>query len=302
MKKNSRVPRILGIVIASLFVLFGTSACGYEKSAPDQIGLHYDGGPFAGVGFKGIIKPASKKWFGPGDKVYFYPIGQRTYDSTGDNGAESGPVTSTSKDSVEMSTPISITFSLKTDADSIRAFHEKVGIKYQAYMDGDKTSDGWKRLLAFYIGQSIETTLDREIANYNWRDLYNKPEIRLALQDAVNKDLPTLVKQKIQGDYFDNFSAQVQKPDPTNDDLKKSIADAQNNIAAAQAAQAKAQADLATAKAQIALQQAEAAKKKADISAYGSVEEYNKAQCIQAGCNPYQPTYVVNGTTPSQTK
>lgn len=292
MRKSTRK---IPLLLALLVVLFGASACGYEKTAPDQIGLHYDGGPFAGVGFKGIIQPASKKWFGPGDKVYFYPIGQRSYDATGSKGAERGPITSVSSDSVEMSTRISVTFSLKTDEKSIRAFHEKVGIKYHAYMDGDSITQGWKDLLSFYIGQSVETTLDREVANYHWRDLYNKPEVRVALQAAIDRDLPDLVKNKIQGDYFDNFSAQVQKPDVSNESLKQSIADTQNNIAQAQAAQAKAQADLLTAQAQIKLQQAQAQKTKADIGAYGGVDGYNRHECIVHGCNPYQPTYIYGG-------
>jgi len=295
MRKNSR--KIL-TALGLLALLFGTSACGYEKTAADQIGLHYDGGPFAGVGFKGLVEPASKKWFGPGDKIYFYPIGQRTYDATGGPGAERQAINSVSSDSVEMSTKISVTFQLKTDEKSIRAFHEKVGIKYKAFMDGDSTSKGWKNMLDFYIGQTIETTLDREVANYHWRDLYNKPEIRVALQDAINKDLPTLVQQKIQGDYFDNFSAQVQKPDVTNEALKQSIADTQNNIAQAQAQQAKALADLATAKAQVAVAQAEAAKKAAEIRGYGGVDNYNKHECIQAGCNPYQPTFIYGAPQP----
>lgn len=283
--------RKASLILSMLTIMFGATACGYSKTAPDQIGLHYDGGPFAGVGFKSIVEPATKKWFGPGDKIYFYPAGQRTYDATGGKGAERESISSVSKDSVEMSTKISVTFQLKTDKDSIRAFHEKVGIKYKAYMDGDNTSKGWRNLLDFYIGQSIETTLDREIANYNWRDLYNKPQIRVALQDAINKDLPSLVQQKIQGDYFTDFSAQVQKPDVTNNSLKQSIADSQNNVAQAQAQQAQAQAQLATARAQLALQQVNAQKQRALIAGFGGIEGYLKWYCIDHGCNPYQPSY-----------
>ena len=292
--------RKIALLLALLGVLFSTSACGTHSAstAADQVGLHYLGGPFSAKKYNSYIPASTKKWFGPGDKEYFYPAGQRTYDATGGKDAERGAITSVSQDSVEMSTKISVTFNLKTDEDTLRKFHEKVGIKYKAYMKDDETSAGWKRLLEFYLGQSIETTLDREVANYKWRDLYNKPEIRVALQDAVNKDLPDLVKSKIGAEYFDSFSAQVQKPDVTNEALKQSIADVNNNIAQAQAQQAKAQADLATAKAQVAVAQAEAAKKAAEIRGYGGVDNYNKHECIAQGCNPYQPTIVYGAPQP----
>ena len=299
-----KATRLVAFPLVLLGVLLSTTACGTHSvsTAADQVALHYEGGPFSSKKYASYVPASTKKWFGPGDREFLYPLNQRNFDATGGSGAERGPITSTSKDSVEMSTPISVTFYLKTDEKTLREFHEKVGLRFKAYMREDDVSEGWRDMLAFYVGQSLETTLDREVANYNWRDLYNNPQIRVALQQKVDSELPALVENKIGAKYFETFSAQVQKPDPTNEDLKRSIAAAQNNIATAQAAKAKAEADLATARAQIALQQAEAAKKRADISAYGSVEEYNKAQCIQAGCNPYQPTYVVNGTTPSQTK
>jgi hypothetical protein len=275
------------------------SACGTHSvsTAADQVALHYSGGPFSSKAYRSYVPASTKKWFGPGDKEYMYPAGQRTYDATGGKKAERDSITSVSADSVEMATKVSITFQLKTDEKSLRAFHEKVGIKYKAYMDGDETSEGWRTLLDFYIGQSLETTLDREVANYNWRDLYNKPEIRVKLQAEVNKELPDLVRAKIQGDYFYDFSAQVQKPDVTNDALKQAIADSQNNVAKAQAQQAQAQAQLATAQAQLALQRVEAQKQRALIAGYGSTDAYLKALLIQQGGNPYQPSYGAPQTT-----
>lgn len=294
--KNAK--RIVGLIVG-LFLVLSTTACGTHSvsTAPDQVGLHYLGGPFSAKKYNSYIPSSTKKWFGPGDKEYLYPSGQRSYDATGGQDAERDAITSVSQDSVEMSTKLSVTFQLKTDEKTLRQFHEKVGIKYRAYMEGDSISKGWKNLLQFYMGQSIETTLDREIANYKWRDLYQKPQIRVALQEAVAKELPDLVKQKIQGDYFYDFAVQIQKPDVTNDTLKQAIADTQNKVAQAQAAQAQAQAQLATAKAQLALQQVEAQKQAAIIRGYGGIDGYLKWYCIDHGCNPYQPSYGAPQTT-----
>lgn len=300
-KKKFAVLALAGLTLA-------TAGCTVASTDADQTALHYEGGSFSSKKYASIVGPSKRDTFGPGDKIYYYPNGQRSFDATGGPGAEHAPYTSSSKDSVELATPLSVTFELKTDEASLRKFHELIGLKYKAYYEDDTKdptgiSAGWGKVLDFYIGQSIDQTVDRVLAGYAWRDAYGKAEVRNDIQAEVLKDLPTAVATKMQatdiGGFFTSFAVQVQRPVPTNPDLLKNIADAQNQVAGAEAAKAKADADLATAKAQIALQQAEAAKKKADISAYGSVSEYNKAQAIDKGINPYQPTYIVPGTAPT---
>jgi ribosomal protein L9 len=295
----------IAVLVLALVALAG---CTRVSAEPDQTGIHYEDGPFSSKKYASIVAPAHRESFGPGDKVYMYPNGQRSYDATGGPNAEHDPFTSSSSDSVELATPLSVTFELKTDAPSLRAFHERIGLKYQAWYDsGTKSptgvSDGWGHILDFYIGQSIDNTVDRVLAGYAWRDAYGKADVRNAIQKAIQEELPGAVSAKMQagdfGGFFQNFAVQVQRPTPTNPELLKNIAAAQTQVALAQAAKDKADADLKTANAQIAVQKAEASKKEADISAYGSVQEYNKAQAIDKGINPYQPTYVVSGTAPS---
>jgi len=295
----------MGLAIIAL------AGCTRVSTEPDQTGLHYEGGPFSSKKYAFVVAPSHRDTFGPGDTVYMYPVGQRSFDATGGTGSEHAPYTSSSKDSVELATPLSVTFELKTDGPTLRKFHELIGIKYSAYYEeGTKDptgiSAGWGHVLDFYIGQSVDQTVDRVLATYEWRAAYGDASVRNAIQTAIQQELPAAVSAKMQaadvGGFFQNFEVQVQRPVPTNADLLKNIADQQNNVAAAQAAKAKADADLATANAQIALQKAEAQKKAADISAYGSVAEYNKAQAIEKGINPYQPTYIVSGTAPGNTK
>lgn len=293
----------------AFLAVIALAGCTRVSTEPDQTAIHYEGGPLSSKKYASVVAPSHRDTFGPGDSIYLYPTGQRSFDATGGPGAEHAPYTSSSKDSVELATPLSVTFELKTDAPTLRKFHELIGIKYQAFYDeGTKDatgiSTGWGNVLNFYIGQSIDQTVDRVLATYEWRSAYGDASVRNAIQAAIQQELPTAVSAKMQatdvGGFFQNFAVQVQRPVPTNTDLLKNIADQQNNVAAAQAAKAKADADLSTAKAQILLQQAEAGKKKADISAYGSVAEYNRAQAIEKGINPYQPTYIVSGTAPSK--
>lgn len=289
-------------VVAAIGGLFLLTGCTSVSTEPDQRAVHYEGGSFSSKKYASYVDSSKKEWFGPGDKVYIYPKGQRSYDATGGAGAEHAPFTSSSKDSVELATPMSVTFELKTDEQSLRTFHEQIGIKYHAYTeDGDNAdvSEGWGRVLDFYMGQSLDATVDRVLAGYDWRQAYNDPAIRLLIQNEVQKDLPILVKSKMQNDYFTNYAVQVQRPVPTSTELRENIAKAQTQVADSEAAKAKAEADLKKTQAQVAVAQAEAAKKKADISAYGSVDQYNKAQAIEKGINPYQPTYIVSGTAPA---
>jgi hypothetical protein len=302
--------RIRSIIIPGLaLTVLAVAGCSSVKTDADQTALHYQDGMFSARKYASVVGPSKRDVNGPGDKYFLYPIGQRSYDATGGPGAEHVPYTSSSSDSVEMSTPLSVTFELKTDPVSLKRFHELIGIKYQAWYeentkDPTGVSAGWGKLLEFYIGQSIDTTLDRVMAGEKWRDSYGKADVRNTIQSTIQSELPASVAAKMQasdiGGYFQNFAVQVQRPVPTNTELLKNIADAQNNVAAAEAAKAKADADVKTANAQLALQKAQAAKKATDISAYGSVDQYNKAQAIEKGINPYQPTYIVPGTQPSK--
>ncbi len=282
-------------------LLLTATACGTHSvsTAPDQVGLHYLGGPLSSKSYDDYVPASTKRWYGPGDSEYLYPNNQRSYDATGGPGSESKPFISVSKDQAEMSVPVSVTFRLRTDEKSLRAFHENIGNRYHAYMEGDDTTSGWREMLAFYIGQPLNVSLDRVVQSANWRDLYSRPEARTALQTRIDTELPDLVKQKMQGDYFEDFQVLVQQPAPTNEQLKQAIAQQQAAVAAAQSAQAQAEAQRLAAKAQVSVQQQQALKTRADISAYGSVDEYNKAQAILKGINPYQPTYVVGGSAPA---
>lgn len=290
-------PVIIPLVVVA-FVIGLTVLLSYHSAstAADQVGLHFKGGPFSSKVYDSYIPPSTKKWFGPGDKEYLYPNNVRTFDATGGKDAEMPPITSVSKNQAEISTPVSVTFALVTDEKTLLDFHNKIGNRYQAYMEDDKTSDGWRKMLDFYVGQALNTSLDRMVQGYDWQQLYSDPSIRTALQTQVDKELPDLLKQQMGGDYFTNFQVLVQQPTPTNQALKDTLAQNQANLAAAQTAKAKAEADLATARAQTALANAQAAQKQAEINGFGGFENYNKAQAVEKGLNPYQPTYIVSGT------
>lgn len=285
-------------LVLALLAITVLSGCTSVSTAADQVALHYEGGSFSAKKFKECYGASEREYNGPGDNHYYYPTNQRFVDATGGQDSDFEAIKVVSKDNVELAVPITINFYLKTDCETLREFHETVGNRFKAYMDGDETSDGWLKMLNVVIRQPLDTTLDRIAQEYKWRDLYNNPEVKTAIEKQVNEQIEAIVRRQTNNkDFFDNWSALVQKPTPTNGDLVNAIAAEQNNVASAQAAEAKARADKAAAEAQIAVQAAEGMKIAAIIRGYGSVENYLKALCIQQGCNPFQPTYLVGGTT-----
>jgi regulator of protease activity HflC (stomatin/prohibitin superfamily) len=290
--------KILAVIVAVVGLMFMTG-CSSVSTAADQVALHYEGGSFSSKKFAGCVPTSKKDYAGPGDSFFVYPTNQRFVDATGGDNSDFGAITVVSKDNVEMRIPVTLNFYLRTDCDTLRSFHETVGNRFQAYMDGDTTGDGWKNMLRVTVYQPMDTTLDRIAQQYNWRDLYNKPEVKAEIEKSLNENIEAIVRRQTNNrDFFNNWSALVQKPTPTNAELSNAIAAEQNNVESAQAAKAKAEADIATARAQKALAEAEAAKKRAEIAGYGGFENYNKNQAVEKGLNPYQPTYIVSGTKP----
>lgn len=292
MKKKALTGGVVGIA------LLATSGCSTVNTVSNQVALHYEGGAFSSTKFKDCVPASTKQRNGPGDTYAYYPTDQRFVDATGGDKADFGAITVVSKDNVEMQIPITLNFYLRTDCKTLRKFHETIGKRFHAYTGSDEnTGSGWKDMLRVVVYQPMDTTLDRIAQEYPWRSLYNDPSVKTTIEKAVNENIEAIVRRQTNNeDFFDNWSALVQKPTPKNQALSEAIAAEQNSVAQAQAAKAKAEADIATARAQKALAEAEAAKKRAEIAGFGGIDAYLKAQCIAQGCNPYQPTYVVGGT------
>lgn len=296
--------KAVAVLVAVVGLLFMTG-CSTVNTPPDMVALHYSGGSFSSQKFDSCVPTSTRQnTNSPGDHYYYYPNNQRNYDATGGKNSDAAPITVVSKDNADMSIPIIVTFDLDTNCKTLQKFHETLGNRDHAYWENDHSSEipeGWRLMLNKVVGKALDTTLDREAKQFDWRVLRQSTDARLQLQQAVKRELPGLARVAQGGnDFLKNWDVTVLSPDPTDPALKASVAAEQANIAAANAARAKADADVATAKAQKALAEAEAAKKRAEIAGYGGFENYNKNQAVEKGLNPYQPTYIVNGTQPTK--
>jgi hypothetical protein len=230
-KRGSVKGKVIGGAIAAvilLIILF--NIFNFADTDANRIGLHYGGGVVEDKKFKSIIPPGStNKLIGPGDTVYDYPIDQRSYIIGGagadtDNGDE---VTVVSKDNVRLGVRVQVYFTLNRDEEVLKSFHERIGLKTDAYTDS-----GWNDMLRSYFRPQIDRALVAVGTNYNWAELYNNEAKKSAFQTAAAKEFTRLLPAAVGGDYFcgpsytgnnacGELSFTIQKPTP----LDKGIID-----------------------------------------------------------------------------
>ena len=291
--RSSRAGRTVALAVAALVLLVAVPATAVTSvsTAPDQVALSYNAGPFQSKKFAACIGTSTREFDGPFDKHYAYPASQRNYNFSGDRGSDTTPFTIVSKDGIEMTVGGVANFLLNTECTTLQKFHELIGNRYRAFMDGETVSAGWLDMLGVYVGKPLDTAMDRAAQKYTWRELYNSPEVKAAWEKEVVDALPLLVDRQTDGeeDFFQNFALTISKPEPPQA-LKDAVTNEQTQVAQARAAEAKAAADKLAAEAQIAVQRAEAAKIAERIKVLG-VEGYLRALAIENGQNPFQPSY-----------
>lgn len=215
---------IIALIVGICFFAFTTR----YSTGPDEVALHYSAGPLSSTEFADCIPASTRVWNGPGDKHYGYPGGQRTFTfSLDENTADSTPIVALTKDNIELTTSGVVSFELNVNCDTLREFHEKIGLKFF------NSGAGWAGILNTYLQQSLQRAVNDATQDLNWRELYNDPAIKMKWEESVKTKLPTYVRQAMGGDYFQNFTVTIQKPDlPTDlaDALRATqVAAEQNN-------------------------------------------------------------------------
>lgn len=256
------------IAVAALAAgaLLGATGCSVINTPSDMVALHYDGGIMTAENFIECVPASQYQNNAPGHVSYMYPTSLRYYVADTGPNAETGPMSVVSKDNTEMLIPVSVSITLVTDCDTLRVFHEKIAKRDKAFWGGsefpdennDGTPDGWLKILNLYVGETLDATLDRAAQKYNWRDLWNNPDVKVKLETEVENSLPEMIEKRMGGKYFVINDILVQKPDPANPDLKAAAAAEQVAVAKAKAAEAEAKAQENAAEARVKAAKAEA--------------------------------------------
>ena len=284
-------------VVAAVAAGLLLSSCGY--STPSDMVAVQEGRGAEAKKVKGCKAPNERAFWG-NDHYAYYPTNEREWVATGQDSADAGRMKSVTNDNVEMYIPVTIQFSMITDCETITDFYMKHGRRNKAYFDEDGNYDeNWVNTLEKLVATPADAALDRIVQDFNWRDVWNDPatktEMEKALTTALNSDTSLLV-QRAQGKYFEDFSVLIGKPSPVEDALAQAVAQEQTAVATAKSAEAQAAAQEAQALAEVAVAKAEAAKKRAEIAGYSDVNEnYLRFLAVNNGINPWQPTYLVGG-------
>ncbi len=291
------------LLLLLLPLLAVVAGCNNYSTAPDTQAVHEAGGPLSDRELLNCVEPSQKGRDGVFETFYYYPAGStRSYRALGE-GTEADPFRVVSDDNAEMHVPLTISFTLTQNCDKLKEFHTELGNRFSAYMDGDTTDEGWIEMLDYAMGVPADTLLDRVAQQYEWRDLWNDPETKTAVESQLENQLPGMISQQAGGDFFEIQNVLMLKPEPVDRNLTRAINQEQSAVARANAVEQQANAQVKAAKAQTQVAQERAKQKQAEIFGFmlpgmtpeEAVRAYNESQLISKGSNPYQPTYVVPG-------
>jgi hypothetical protein len=177
------------------------AGCTGVSTNPDEVGLTYNAGPVSDTQFDVCVNPGNREWDGPGDLHYTYPFGQRTYVFAGE-GSESAPISVVTKDNVTMTVSGVATFALNTDCKTIKQFHERIGIKYRAWMENGETGDGWLKMLNTYLKQPLDKAMDAVSKEYGYKQLYSDPKVKEDWESKVAALATQFIKDQSGADFF----------------------------------------------------------------------------------------------------
>jgi regulator of protease activity HflC (stomatin/prohibitin superfamily) len=308
----------IGLIVALVAgIMLATSGCSSISTAPDQVALHYSGGSFSSKNFQNCVNSSTRNYDGPGDSHPAYPASQRNLafdrnyrpSNDSDSNFDAPAISFVTKDGISMSVDGVLNFLLNTSCTEIKVgkkvykggaiqmFHELIGNRYRAYMDGDDTSRGWRNALQIYVYKPLDTAVDRASQGYTYQELYLDPAKKAQWEKDVQAALPALVDRQTDGpvSFFKDFAVTLQKPEPPSA-IKSALENQQTRVAQANAAKAQADAEVAQAEAETKVAHERAKQQAAQIAGYGSLDAYLKAQAIANKLNPFQPTYIVSGT------
>lgn len=217
--KNTAKAVLLGAI-----AVFGLSACSVVQTEPDQQAIRYSDPFFGAKSFKECFDASSYDIASPTNTNYIYPAGQRVYNA---NGTDGDFFSVTTKDGVTLSVEAAVRFELTSDCDTLRQFHEKIGLKTEAFTD-----TGWATVLNNYFRSPLNRALTDATQGMNWQDIYSNPESKASWEKEVQKLLPQYINQAVGGSYFEIQGVTLQKP-TLPPELENALKDAE--VAAQQA-------------------------------------------------------------------
>jgi len=297
------------VVVAGIVAVIGLlGGCSTSYTDPSMVGLRYAGGPTEGGKFKECVEPGTKQI--SNDTYYPYPTTQRedVWDSDnfekGSKSADHPDMQIIDKDGNIAYVKMKVSFYLNTECRVLRRYHDKIGRTRHAYFNSDGSyGNGWIWAMDNYISSAVVDKTKAAATPYTVEDMWLKPDVRDAMAAGMQPQIQPAVDAGTEGDdeFYTGFAVRIYGITP-DDDFTALYKERKAAQVKADTAEANKQAQIAEAQAKAAVAQQEAKVKAAEISGYPSVEAYLKAQAIEKGMNPFQPTggSLLNQSAPAQ--
>ena len=190
-------------IVAAAVVLTG---CSTVSTNPDEQAVRYKNPAMGAKTFKQCYGPSQYDMNSIFNKGFTYPAGQRVYSFIGEGG-DGDTFQVVTKDGVTLEVEGALRFQLTDDCELLKQFHEKIGLKIEAYDD-----EGWAKFLNVYLRAPINRALTDATQGLNWADIYSNPEVKGQWEKKVQELLPRYVAQTIGGGYVTNYEVTLQKP------------------------------------------------------------------------------------------
>lgn len=193
--------KIAASIAAAFVVTVPTAAfMATEKTPADKVALSYGGGPFEGNQYQKTVQPGSGLVLnGMFDKWYEYPITLRNYivSSAKEEGDKEAFDVIKTSDSDGVEEQVELTVSFRMNEELIRKFHEKLGLKYDAW-----TEDGWRRMLADNMRQPLNNAVTKALKGFSADEIRKDPTVVDKIESAVERELSNSLVEVMGDQYF----------------------------------------------------------------------------------------------------
>lgn len=221
--------RKLGALAAAALVVATTAGCStYAQPDTALRGVSYTGGEWESKQFLRCVEPGANEAVDNGGSTYFYPITSRTWDFSNRLGADSPPIQVSTSNNQELAVSGTITFTLVTDCTEytdedgklwpggkLQKFHDTIGRSKGSFFGEESTviPQGWRDMLAIYLGGPAERVMDTTGGGVTWQALYSDAATVSNFTKSVKDSVPAAIKSLTGGEvYFDITDIQIDKP------------------------------------------------------------------------------------------
>lgn len=207
MTTRSRVTKSVLAGIALVGLVFTSAGC-TTTPQPDEIVLHYHGGPLEGNKFSHVVHPGSTagNW-NVADTRIFLPTSLRTWEiDSRERADQTTPIVAPAKDNVPVAVWLQVNILLNTNTEdqegfeggTLREFWEKIGRRYDA-----DTDNGWLDMMKVTVKPALTKAVTDTVRAYESDPLvYNTDGIYVDVQNTIGERFQAELNRLSGGDFF----------------------------------------------------------------------------------------------------